>query len=160
MLLKAVSKPALPHFQMDATRSHSTAVPVPCPCGLVACLWLQGMERRLWGCSPVTLALSSRTGHVRLGCTACDLWPALAFPHNASWQKKDTRLPMATAQEMKEQREFLKSASFCQTVQGTQGIKIQLDKFIFTFPFKTIYSAQHQCQHVLISQYLNIPGLF
>lgn len=38
MLPKAVSKPAL-HFQMDATRSHSTAVPCACHCGLVACLW-------------------------------------------------------------------------------------------------------------------------
>lgn len=38
MLPKAVSKPAL-HFQMDAMRSHSTAVPCACHCGLVACLW-------------------------------------------------------------------------------------------------------------------------
>lgn len=102
VLPKAVSRPAL-HFQMDATKSHSTAVP------LCLSLWTGGMPvaRATW---KVVLLCYSGSQQQDLSCLSGVHLVTCGSPllsHTMlPCRRKGCRLPMATAQEMKKKGSF------------------------------------------------------
>lgn len=151
-----------PHytFKWMQQEAHSTAR------ALCLSLWTGGMpvaraalERRLWGCSPVTWL--SAAGLVMSVWGAPRPVARPCFP--TQWlpgKRKGCRLPMATAQEMKNKGSFWNLPHSVRQFGEHKELKYSWTNLSLHSHFKTIYSAQHQCQHVLISQYLNIPFCF
>ena len=87
--------------------------PCACHCGLVACLWHGPPGKEDVGAAALLLWLSAAGPVMSVWGAPRDLWIALAFPHNASLQKKRLQITHGYSTGDEEQREFLKSASFC-----------------------------------------------
>lgn len=86
-----------------------------CAChrGPVACLWQGPPGKEDVGAAALLVWLSAAGPVMSVWGAPCDLWIALASPHNASLQKKRLQITRGCGTGDGEQREFLKSASFC-----------------------------------------------